>query len=34
MFPDGRRFVCTVYFSRADVWIVEDFDASVSPARR
>lgn len=28
MFPDGRRFVCTVYSSRSDVWIVEDFDVS------
>jgi Tol biopolymer transport system component/DNA-binding winged helix-turn-helix (wHTH) protein len=28
MFPDGRRFVCTVYSSRSDVWIVEHFDAT------
>jgi hypothetical protein len=28
MFPDGRRFVCTVYSSRSDVWVVENFDAS------
>ena len=24
--PDGRRFVCTVYSSRSDVWVVENFD--------
>ena len=28
MFPDGRRFVCAVYSSRSDVWVVDDFDAS------
>jgi Tol biopolymer transport system component len=28
MFPDGRRFVCTVYSSRSDVWLVEHFDAA------
>jgi hypothetical protein len=27
VFPDGRRFLCTVYSSRSDVWIVEGFDA-------
>ena len=27
MTPDGRRFVCTVYSSSSDVWIVDDFDA-------
>lgn len=26
VFPGGRRFVCTVYTSRSDVWVVEDFD--------
>jgi hypothetical protein len=26
--PDGRRFVCTVYSSRSDVWVVDDFDPS------
>jgi Tol biopolymer transport system component/DNA-binding winged helix-turn-helix (wHTH) protein len=35
-FPDGRRFLCTVYSSRSDIWVVEHFDRSVSPrvARR
>jgi Tol biopolymer transport system component/DNA-binding winged helix-turn-helix (wHTH) protein len=28
MFPDGRRFLCTVYSSGSDVWIVENFDAA------
>jgi hypothetical protein len=28
MTPDGHRFVFTVYSSRSDVWIVDDFDAS------
>ena len=28
MFPDARRFWCTVYSSRSDVWVVENFDAS------
>ncbi len=31
MFPDGRRFVCTVYTSRSDIWVVEDFDVSAEP---
>jgi Tol biopolymer transport system component/DNA-binding winged helix-turn-helix (wHTH) protein len=26
MTPDGRTFVCTVYSSRSDVWVVSDFD--------
>jgi Tol biopolymer transport system component len=26
MTPDGRRFVCAVYSSRSDVWVVDDFD--------
>jgi Tol biopolymer transport system component/DNA-binding winged helix-turn-helix (wHTH) protein len=26
--PDGRRFVCAVYSSRSDVWVVDDFDPS------
>jgi Tol biopolymer transport system component len=25
--PDGRMFVCAVYSSRSDVWVVSDFDA-------
>jgi Tol biopolymer transport system component/DNA-binding winged helix-turn-helix (wHTH) protein len=28
MFPDERRFLCTVYTSSSDVWIVENFDVS------
>ena len=31
MFPDGRRFVATVYSSRSDVWIVDDFDVEAQP---
>jgi Tol biopolymer transport system component/DNA-binding winged helix-turn-helix (wHTH) protein len=27
--PDGRRFVCAVYSSRSDVWIVDHFDPEV-----
>jgi hypothetical protein len=34
MFPDARRFVASVYTSRSDVWIVDNFDASPSPAAR
>jgi Tol biopolymer transport system component len=30
MTPDGRRFVCAVYSSRSDVWVVEHFDPDVS----
>ena len=30
MFPDGRRFVVSVYSSQSDVWVVDHFDA-VSP---
>jgi Tol biopolymer transport system component/DNA-binding winged helix-turn-helix (wHTH) protein len=30
MFPDGRRFLCAVYSSRSDVWVVENFDASLT----
>lgn len=26
MFPDGRRFVVSVYSSRSDVWVVDNFD--------
>ena len=26
MFPDARRFLCTVYTSSSDVWVVEHFD--------
>jgi Tol biopolymer transport system component/DNA-binding winged helix-turn-helix (wHTH) protein len=26
MFPDGRRFVASVYSSRSDVWAVDNFD--------
>jgi Tol biopolymer transport system component/DNA-binding winged helix-turn-helix (wHTH) protein len=29
MTPDGRRFVCAVYSSRSDVWVVDDFDPDV-----
>jgi Tol biopolymer transport system component/DNA-binding winged helix-turn-helix (wHTH) protein len=29
MFPDGRRFVASVYSSRSDVWIVENFDSTL-----
>ena len=32
MFPDGRKFVASVYSSRSDVWVVNDFDA-MSPSR-
>jgi Tol biopolymer transport system component/DNA-binding winged helix-turn-helix (wHTH) protein len=34
--PDGRTFLCVVYTSRSDVWVVEDFDVSNGPrlARR
>lgn len=28
MAPDGRRFVVTVYSSRSDVWMVDNFDGS------
>lgn len=28
MTPDGRRFVCAVYSSRSDIWVVDDFDPS------
>jgi hypothetical protein len=32
MFPDGRRFVASVYSSRSDVWAVDNFDVtSVGP---
>jgi Tol biopolymer transport system component len=31
--PDGRRFICAVYSSRSDVWIVENFDASEDAGR-
>jgi hypothetical protein len=32
MAPDGRRFIVTVYSSRSDVWVVDNFDGS--PERR
>jgi Tol biopolymer transport system component len=32
MFPDGRRFVVTVYSSQSDVWVVDDFDVVSPPA--
>jgi Tol biopolymer transport system component len=32
MAPDGRRFVYTVYSSRSDIWIVDDFDTAVDVA--
>ena len=28
MFPDGRRFVVSVYGSRSDVWVVDNFDVT------
>ena len=28
MFPDGRRFVVSVYTSRSDVWVVDNFDVT------
>ena len=31
MAPDGRRFVATVYSSRSDVWVVDNFDGSPEP---
>ena len=31
MAPDGRRFVVTVYSSRSDVWVVDNFDGSPEP---
>jgi Tol biopolymer transport system component/DNA-binding winged helix-turn-helix (wHTH) protein len=33
MFPDGKRFLCTVYSSRSDIWIVENFDAQAESRR-
>ena len=29
MAPDGKRFVCTVFESKSDVWLVENFDLEV-----
>jgi Tol biopolymer transport system component/DNA-binding winged helix-turn-helix (wHTH) protein len=29
MTPDGRTFVCVVYSSRSDVWVVDNFDPSL-----
>ncbi|HET9362046.1 MAG TPA: winged helix-turn-helix domain-containing protein [Vicinamibacterales bacterium] len=29
--PDGRTFVCTVYSSRSDIWVVDDFDITKQP---
>jgi hypothetical protein len=31
MTPDGRRFVFTVYSSRSDVWVADNFDISPEP---
>jgi Tol biopolymer transport system component len=31
MTPDGRRFVYTVFSSRSDVWVVDNFDVSPEP---
>ncbi len=31
MTPDGRRFVLTVYSSRSDVWVADNFDTSPEP---
>ena len=33
MTPDGRRFVVTVYSSRSDVWVADNFDATPEPNR-
>jgi Tol biopolymer transport system component/DNA-binding winged helix-turn-helix (wHTH) protein len=33
MFPDGRRFVASVYSSRSDVWLVDDFDSGAQSNR-
>ena len=33
MFPDGQRFVASVYSSRSDVWVVDNFDV-ISPSWR
>jgi hypothetical protein len=33
MTPDGRGFVCTVYSSQSDVWIVENFDGVSRPVQ-
>ena len=30
--PDGRKFVCAVYYSRSDIWVVDDVD--LSPEQR
>jgi Tol biopolymer transport system component len=32
MFPDGRRFVASVYSSRSDVWVVDNFDMTLPSA--
>jgi hypothetical protein len=29
--PDGNQFVCTVYSSKSDVWLVENFDLARRP---
>jgi hypothetical protein len=34
MFPDARRFLVSVYSSRSDVWVVEDFDAAAPTVAR
>jgi hypothetical protein len=36
MFPDARRFLCTVYTASSDVWVVEHFDVGreATSARR
>jgi hypothetical protein len=36
MFPDARRFLCTVYAASSDVWVVEHFDVGreTTSARR
>ncbi len=33
MTPDGRRFVVTVYRSRSDVWVADNFDVTLEPSR-
>jgi WD40 repeat protein len=32
-FPDGRRFVASVYSSRSDIWVVDNFDSPSASAR-
>jgi hypothetical protein len=34
MTPDARTFLVSVYSSRSDVWIVDEFDAAAQQASR